>query len=132
MIPKYTVLILDDENVIAEILEKKITELYDGHTFRVINASDGLKALQIISEPGEKIDILITDIMHPEISGVELIQRIRENFPQIKIIVQTGFGDKEILDLCNIFADTVLKKPFKMIDLTKAIMRLLPASNRSY
>ena len=129
MIPKYTVLILDDENVIAEILEKKITELYDGHTFRVINASDGLKALQIISEPGEKIDILITDIMHPEISGVELIQKVRENFPQIKIIVQTGFGDKEILDLCNIFADTVLKKPFKMIDLTKAIMHLLPASN---
>ena len=131
MIPKYTVLILDDENIIAEILEKKITELYDGHTFRVINASDGLEALHIISDPGEKIDILITDIMHPEISGVELIQKVRQNFPQIKIIVQTGFGDKEILDLCNIFADMVLKKPFKMIDLTRAIMRLLPPDNRS-
>jgi YesN/AraC family two-component response regulator len=131
MITKYTVLILDDENILAEILEKKITELYDGHTFRVINASDGLKALKIISEPGEKIDILITDIVHPEMSGIELIQKVRQNFPQIKIIVQTGFGDKEIFDLCNVFADTVLKKPFKMVDLTRAIMHLLPPDNRS-
>jgi CheY-like chemotaxis protein len=126
MISKYTVLILDDENVLAEIIDKKISDLYDGHTFKVINASDGLKALQIIEDPKESIDLLITDIMHPEISGVELIQQVRMNYPNIKIIVQTGFADKEILDLCHIFADTVLKKPFKVVDLTRAIMKLMP------
>ena len=123
---KFTVLILDDENVLAEMLKKSITQLNDGHTYGVITASDGLSALQIIKDPVEKVDVLITDLMHPEISGVELIQTVRENFPQIKIIVETGFGDREILDLCNIYADKVLKKPFKITDLTKAITHLLP------
>lgn len=131
MSKKYSVLILDDENVLADILDKTISQLYDGHTFSVINASDGIAALKLLNDPDEKIDILITDLMHPGISGVELIRTVREKFSQIKIIVQTGFGDKEILDQCNIYADIVLKKPFKIIELTNAIKQLLPLDKKT-
>jgi DNA-binding response OmpR family regulator len=124
---KYTVLILDDENVLADILEANITRLYDGHTFHVINESDGIRALKIIADSEIHIDVLITDLMHPGVSGIDLIRTVREKFTNVKIIVQTGFGDREILDQCRVYADTVLKKPFKIIELTNAIQNLLPA-----
>jgi DNA-binding NarL/FixJ family response regulator len=56
--------------------------------FTVDNAKDALEHIQ-----KQSIDILITDISMPEMNGIELIHRVKENFPHIKIIVMTSFRD---------------------------------------
>ena len=74
---KYTILLVEDDNT----LQTMYKDLLTSHGYTVIKASDGQEALDLFSK--EKIDLIITDIMMPKMSGVELLNAVRK-IPQEK------------------------------------------------
>ena len=76
----------------------------------------------------EKIDLVITDLIMPEKEGIETINELRLDFPDIKIIAISGGGNigaDNYLSLAkNLGADMTLSKPFTRDDLTKAVNNL--------
>ncbi len=81
-----TVLIVDDEPNILDMLKNQLA--YFG--YNIITASSGIEALQK-AEEFKRIDILLTDIMMPCMSGIELAKKFNELFPETKIFFMSGY-----------------------------------------
>lgn len=86
---KFNVLIVDDEKNIREGLGKALE--MDG--YNVYLASDGEEALEMVQE--EEVDLVITDLKMPRLSGDELLRTVVDGFPTIPIIILTGHGTIE-------------------------------------
>jgi len=110
-----TILIADDESEILEVLELYLEN--DG--FSVIKAANGLEALNAINQ--EKIDMAIIDIMMPEIDGLRLLKKIREqsNIPVI-ILSAKGCDNDKILGL-GLGADDYVSKPFNPLEIVARV-----------
>ncbi|MBF0608934.1 MAG: response regulator [Magnetococcales bacterium] len=104
---KKRVLVIDDEEIVRISCKRVLeTEGYD-----VVLASSGLMALASI-ENGH-YDLVITDLMMPEMDGFELISVLREKWPHLKVVVMTGYGtDDTRLKSVELGAAIFLKKPF--------------------
>ena len=90
----WNVVIVDDEVRIAEGLKRIITKM--NNSYQVIEVfNDSEQALQYISENKHRVDLLITDICMPELTGLELLEEIRKFSPSLPCIILTGFGEFE-------------------------------------
>ncbi|SPP99731.1 Multi-sensor hybrid histidine kinase [Candidatus Sulfobium mesophilum] len=87
-----TVLVVDDEPSIRKIVIDTLEPL----GYRVIEASFGEEALQRSSMTGDKIDMLLTDVIMPDINGPELAERIKETRPAIKVLFMSGYTAETI------------------------------------
>lgn len=122
------ILVVDDEEMMRSLLDKMLsTEGYN-----IITANDGIQALEIIAD--EKIDLVVSDMKMPRMNGLELLKKMREDYPDIGIIMMTAYGDTyTIKDSLLLGADEYLPKPFKRLELLmtveKAYWRYL--SNKS-
>lgn len=100
------ILLVDDDEKNLELLEAILSPLgYD-----ILKADDGVSALSIIKK--EKVDLVLLDVMMPEMSGFEVAQRIKAD-RQIPVILLTSLREKEdILKGLESGADEFLSKPF--------------------
>ncbi len=88
----YKVLLVEDEVIIREGLKKLIEETVGG--FKVTaQAGNGREALEQLG--GWMPDVLITDIRMSEMNGIDLIKRVREQYPELPILIISGYGDFE-------------------------------------
>ena len=90
----YSLLVVDDEKVILEILKDFLT--LEG--FRVTTAISGEDAMELLHK--EPYDLVITDLKMPGISGLDLLKHLTERFPHTVTIVMTGFGTLETCYRC--------------------------------
>jgi two-component system, cell cycle sensor histidine kinase and response regulator CckA len=117
------VLVVDDETPIREI-ERRILEQGG---YRVIEASSGVEALTKLQN-GDSIDLLIADLDMPEISGDEMVRRIRSSRPDLKVLYVTGHIDR-LMDTRPLWdGEAFLDKPFSMTGLVEAVTLLLYGS----
>jgi len=98
--------------------------------YRVSSVSDGAKALDLIlksvEKPGESIELLMTDIQMPDMSGLELIRTLKAKGVKLPILVFTGFGDKETLvELLREGCEDYIDKPFTEEALMERIKSVL-------
>lgn len=86
----YKVLIVDDEPMIAESLEQMLREgeQWELATYRAFNVYDALECMQ-----QNRIDIVLSDIRMPGLSGIELHQRIMQSWPRCRVIFVTGYNE---------------------------------------
>ena len=99
-----TILMVDDENLLLTMGET----ILSSYGYRVLTASSGQKALEIISKSNKPIDLLITDLVMPVMSGRELAEQVRVLSPSTRIISTSGYvwpGNKQE-------ETTYLQKPF--------------------
>lgn len=121
----YKILLIEDDIAMCSLIEGAFELAPFNHSFDY--AEDGYTGL--IKLGSMQPDILILDIMLPEINGLELIQRIRTtelgNNPRILVI--TGAGDRRLVrrGLEKAKPDMILFKPFAVEDLIKATQQLL-------
>ena len=102
----YTVLVADDEPNIRRVFEAALTK--EGYT--VLTAENGKKALDVAS--ANDIDVLVSDLIMPDMTGVELLQKIKEIHPQCAAIIVTGYGTiKSAVEAMRLGAYHYLAKP---------------------
>ncbi len=116
------ILLVDDEEPIRAFLKRGL-EL-DGHS--VTTAIDGGDGLDRLSQEAGAFDLLITDIRMPMMDGIALALAAKRDFPDLTIILMTGFADQRerAKGLEAIVAD-VLTKPFSLGDLRGAVSHAL-------
>ncbi len=117
-----TVLLVDDEEVVVEAGEHILKKL----GYFVIAAENGKKALELFKQHHDKIDIVLLDMIMPEMSGGEVFNRLREIDPEVKVLLSSGYSldghAQEIIDRgCNGF----IQKPFTIAELSQKIAETL-------
>jgi two-component system cell cycle sensor histidine kinase/response regulator CckA len=115
------VLLVEDEVEVLEVAAR----ILEQRGYEVLEARDAEVALELARENGERIDVLVTDIVMPELGGVELARRLREKRPGLPVVYVSGYAF-ERLDVESM-ADNqaLLQKPFTGETLTRAIGRVL-------
>ena len=114
------VLVAEDEPMMLKLIEFKLIK--DGYT--VITAIDGREAMEGISihDP----DIIITDIMMPYASGLEIVSKVKARPRKIPVIVLTSMGQENVvIDAFNLGADDFITKPFSPNELSVRVKRLI-------
>jgi signal transduction histidine kinase/CheY-like chemotaxis protein len=84
-----TILIVEDEEAVRLFGTQALIQ----KGYKVYEASNGDEAIEIIKKHGEDIDLIITDVMMPGINGPEMIQEISGDFPSIKVLFTSGYGE---------------------------------------
>ncbi|MEW6716819.1 MAG: response regulator [Chloroflexota bacterium] len=120
----YRVLIVDDDWDIAHLLRSGIETL--GESYEVVSVPSGEEALL---EVGKKhLDLLISDVHLPGISGLELMRRLKERNPDLKLILVTGVSDAEVRrQVADAGANAFFLKPIEIADFLDTVERVLGA-----
>jgi two-component system cell cycle sensor histidine kinase/response regulator CckA len=117
-----TVLLVEDEDPVREVTALLLESL----GYQVRQVSDAEEALHLVRSDGGKIDLLLTDVMMPGMSGRELAEAFRALDPGIKVLFQSGYADDRALRHGILHADAAfLQKPFNIDALAKKIRNLL-------
>ena len=116
------VLIVDDEETLTWSMARSLSK--DRDKYEVMVANDGREALGLLKK--NKIDLVITDIRMPDINGLDLLLRIKKEYPQTKAIIMTAYGSSDIRREANRRGFLYyLEKPFEISEIRKIIIDLL-------
>lgn len=109
-----TLLVVDDEPLIRNLC---VSALEDYH---VIMAEDGLQALKMLNL--HDVDIVLSDVRMPNLDGLKLLLKIKEQQPDQAVILMTGYSDKStILEALKAGADDFINKPINILQLSTTV-----------
>ncbi len=118
--PQFRVLVVDDQRDLARAIRLAVEEL--GDAFEAIDVPSAEEAL--LEARQKPVDVLIADVRLPGLTGDVLVQRVREMWPGVKVILITGLPREEAQELAQrLSADAFFHKPFEMADLLDAVER---------
>ena len=112
-----TILVVDDETLVLTMAETILTE----YGYRVLTASSGQKAMAILSREDTKVDLIITDLVMPVMSGRELVERVRQILPAMKILSTSGY----VMPSDRQTGTAYLQKPFTSRELLAKVKQVL-------
>jgi signal transduction histidine kinase/ActR/RegA family two-component response regulator len=117
-----TILFVDDEDMILKVGEQILNRL----GYKVIIAKSGKEAIELYKEYQEKIDMVILDMIMPDVDGKMAYEKLKEINPDIKVLLSSGYSitgqAQEILDTgCNGF----IQKPYSLKDLSLKLREIL-------
>ena len=119
---KYKVILVDDEEEVIDVIERKIH--WDMLGFDVVgSANNGVKALELV----EKLqpDVVITDIKMPYMDGLELSRRLNNDYQNIHIIIFTGFDEFEYAkEAVHLEIEEYMLKPINALELSDCLKRV--------
>lgn len=117
-----TLLLVEDDQTTLEAMRSLLEET----EYKVLTASNGQEALQIYQERSDIISLVVSDMVMPMLSGVDLYQVLREQFPEVKMLFITGHPENES-DQALLQGGEVswLQKPFSAGDFNHAVQNLL-------
>jgi DNA-binding NtrC family response regulator len=126
-----TVLIVEDDNDVRSAISEGLT----GFGYRVLEASDGDRALEVARGFGNRIHALVTDMVMPGMAVEDLVDRLTDDEPLLRVLYITGYSVAAV-DVGEPPATTsaLLQKPFSLRDLATTLRRILdeePASTSS-
>ncbi len=117
-----TVLLVDDEDVILEV-EKELLEAL-GH--EVLTARDGKEAVEVYKKKGDKIDLVLMDMVMPNMGGGEAYDRMKEINPRVRVLLSSGYSiDGEAREILARGCNGFIQKPYAIKELSKKIREIL-------
>ena len=114
-----TILLAEDEPLLRELGETILTQA--GYKIQTAPNAEELK--KFVAEHDGKIDLLLTDVVMPGMSGPELVRLVRARWPDVRVLYMSGYADDEIEDLDRDAG--FLQKPFTPMELTAKIAEML-------
>jgi len=117
-----TVLVVDDDVMMLEVLVRILSR----ENYELLTATSGRDALALLESRGGTLDLLVTDFSMPEMRGAELAERVRQLYPGVKVLYQTGFSDLLFEDRAELEEGSAfLEKPFTARGLREAARLVL-------
>jgi len=117
---KGRILIADDE----EPFRRYVTRVLRSEGYEVAEAADGLEALKCL-EGGARVDLVISDLIMPELGGVGLAKEVRKKFPELKVLFISGYVDSvDSISEDLGYEAFFLRKPFTPDELMEAVKAL--------
>lgn len=114
-------LIIDDEAGIVE----EVKAFFEEEGFEVHTADTGKEGIDTLARV--QPDLLILDMKLPDMSGLNILRYSKENFPKVKVLVNTGYVDQAVIDEAEkLGRDSFLQKPFNLERLMQEVDALLP------
>ncbi|MFH1437853.1 MAG: response regulator [Pseudomonadota bacterium] len=116
-----TILMVEDQGIVRRMTVRILQAL----GYSIIEAANGREGHKIFADRNEEIDLVILDLTMPEMSGTEMLQKMKEINPRLKVIITSGYPrDEPVNELVRQGAG-FLQKPFPIEELADAIRRLL-------
>ncbi len=116
------VLIVDDEETLTWSMSKSLSK--DKDKYEVLVANNGKEALNHLKK--NDIDLVISDIRMPDINGLDLLVRVKKDYPKIKFIIMTAYGSPEVQREANRRGSIYyIEKPFEITEIRKMIIELI-------
>ncbi len=123
------VLVVDDESIIRDLARGAL----ENAGFTVLEARDGLEAVECFEEKRDGIDLVLLDMTMPRMGGAEAFRRIRSLAPAIKVLLTSGYTQKESLEsLADLPPDGFLQKPFRVRELVGKVREILRDSQGKF
>jgi two-component system, cell cycle sensor histidine kinase and response regulator CckA len=119
-----TVLVVDDESEVRTL----IAEILRGAGYRVVAAPDGDAAIALLGRAGHSVDLLVTDVVMPVMSGTDLAARVTEQFPGTRVLFVSGFVPAGSAALRGA---PLVTKPLRRTELLDAVLTVLGDGPRS-
>ena len=121
-----TVLVVEDEDTIRSLA----SNVLQSHGYRVLEALSARDAMRLSEKEGGAIDLLLTDVVMPQISGRELAERLLVLRPGIKVLFMSGYTDDAVIRHGVLQEGTAfLQKPFVPNDLARKVREVLDATH---
>jgi CheY-like chemotaxis protein len=116
------VLLLEDEIAILRMVERLLKQM----GYRVLATGSPIEAIAIAEHHPEPIDVLLTDVVMPELNGNDLANRVRSFLPDIRVLFMSGYTANIIAHRGVIDKDvTMIQKPFSKKELSAKIREVL-------
>jgi two-component system cell cycle sensor histidine kinase/response regulator CckA len=120
-----TVLLVEDEAAVRA----SVRRLLEWHGYTVLEARNGAEALKIYEARENEIDLVLTDILMPELGGHELIEQLRERRPDLRVVFMSGYAERALTTNGSVPSGTgYLEKPFTVETLMRRIREVLDAA----
>jgi CheY-like chemotaxis protein len=121
------ILLVEDEESLRKLMKSILSRL----GFKVTSVADGKEALLLVEEKGLKPDLILTDMVMPNMSGKELVDCLRKNCPDLKVLYMSGYTanaivHEEVIDHSSPF----IQKPFTIDDIKAKIRNVLNSDNQ--
>jgi CheY-like chemotaxis protein len=117
-----TVLLVEDEDMVRDLAQ----EILEQYGYSVLTAPNGTEGLRVCREFPDKIDLVLTDVIMPQMSGRELVEKILAIYPETRVLYMSGFTDDAVVrhgvlaeDMCFI------QKPFSPEGLATKVREVL-------
>ncbi|HKT61232.1 MAG TPA: PAS domain S-box protein [Gemmatimonadales bacterium] len=117
-----TLLLVEDEAAVRSSARR----LLERHGYEVVEARHGRDALRILDEGGRKIDLVITDLVMPEMGGREMVERVRAHHPAMKVLFMSGYSERAVTSDGSMPPGTgFVEKPFTVEQLIRRTREIL-------
>jgi two-component system cell cycle sensor histidine kinase/response regulator CckA len=120
-----TILVVDDHELVRQV----VVEVLEHANFRVLSAESGPAALKLADQTGMKIDLLLSDVDMPGMSGPDLGEILKKVRPDMHVMLMSGGANGNLLVLNYGWA--FVQKPFVAIKLVEMVTDVLHSENRS-
>ena len=118
-----TILLVEDSDVVREVIARMLEDV----GFTVLPASGGEEALSISRREDVSFDLLLTDVVMPDMNGVELADRLERERPGVRILFMTGYAEDAVVNEGILGRQReCIGKPFTQEQLTKRVREILP------
>ena len=123
-----TILVAEDEPAVLKLIEQILYTA--GYT--ILPARDGQEALQVFREHAENIDLVILDVMMPGLSGREVMDQIRPEYPHTPLLFSSGYSESAIhTDFVIEDGLRLIQKPYRRDSLLREVRQVLDSADRS-
>lgn len=117
---KKTALIVDDEPDLTEVISFQLNQM----GIQTLEAHSGSEALSILQE-NPSIDLVISDVRMPSGGGIDLMKKVKKNWPSIPVVLMSGFADVMEEEAKAMGAAVLLQKPMDLSQIGEWVQKLL-------
>jgi two-component system, cell cycle sensor histidine kinase and response regulator CckA len=119
-----TLLLVEDEAAVRA----SVRRLLEWHGYRVLEAHNGIEALRIFEDNPGAIDLVLTDLVMPEMGGHELVELLRVRDPALRVVFMSGYTETNVANNGSLPAGTgFVEKPFTVDALMRQVREVLDA-----